>query len=73
MTFAEYQDKLYTRGQTGFQPQYPAGAGDKHTQPANCEAFQRRLLSPRLVARVERDMSIELSGKLPAPLFCLVR
>ncbi|MCO5967987.1 alpha-hydroxy-acid oxidizing protein [Actinoallomurus soli] len=47
------------------------GAGDEHTQRANCEAFKRWGLYPRmLVAPAERDMSIELFGvKLPSPVF----
>jgi lactate 2-monooxygenase len=47
------------------------GAGDEHTQRANCEAFKRWGLYPRmLVAPAERDMSIELLGvKLPSPIF----
>jgi lactate 2-monooxygenase len=47
------------------------GAGDEHTQRANCEAFKRWGLYPRmLVAPAERDMSIELFGvKLPSPIF----
>lgn len=94
MTFAEYQDELYARGQTGHQPKYPiefadleekasaamtpkvweyvaGGAGDEHTQRANCAAFKRWGLYPRmLVAPTERDMSIELFGvKLPSPVF----
>ena len=47
------------------------GAGDEHTQRANCEAFKRWGLYPRmLVAPVDRDMSIELFGvRLPSPVF----
>jgi lactate 2-monooxygenase len=47
------------------------GAGDEHTQRANCEAFTRWGLYPRmLVAPAERDMSIELFGvRLPSPIF----
>ncbi|GLV78333.1 alpha-hydroxy-acid oxidizing protein [Streptomyces hygroscopicus] len=47
------------------------GAGDEHTQRANCAAFQRWGLYPRmLVAPTERDMSIELFGvRLPSPVF----
>lgn len=47
------------------------GAGDEHTQRANCEAFQRWGLYPRMgIAPTERDMSIELFGiHLPSPVF----
>jgi lactate 2-monooxygenase len=47
------------------------GAGDEHTQRANCAAFQRWGLYPRmLVAPTERDMSIDLLGvRLPSPVF----
>jgi lactate 2-monooxygenase len=47
------------------------GAGDEHTQRANCRAFKRWGLLPRmLVAPTERDLSVELFGvTLPAPVF----
>ncbi|WP_329236486.1 alpha-hydroxy-acid oxidizing protein [Actinoallomurus sp. NBC_01490] len=47
------------------------GAGDEHTQRANCEAFKRWGLYPRmLVAPTDRDLSIELFGTtFPSPVF----
>jgi lactate 2-monooxygenase len=47
------------------------GAGDEHTQRANCEAFKHWGLYPRmLIAPEERDMSIDLCGvHLSSPLF----
>ena len=47
------------------------GAGDERTQRANCEAFERWGLYPRMfVGAAQRDVSVELFGlTLPAPLF----
>lgn len=47
------------------------GAGDEHTQRANCEAFKRWGLYPRMgIAPEARDMSVELFGlTLPSPIF----
>ncbi|MDT5019679.1 MAG: lactate 2-monooxygenase [Mycobacterium sp.] len=47
------------------------GAGDEHTQRANCDAFKRWGLYPRmLVAPDERDLAVDLFGvHLPAPVF----
>jgi lactate 2-monooxygenase len=47
------------------------GAGDEHTQRANCDAFKRWGLYPRmLVAPDERDLVVDLFGvQLPAPVF----
>jgi lactate 2-monooxygenase len=47
------------------------GAGDEHTQRANCAAFQGWGLVPRmLVGAAQRDLSVDLCGlKLPSPLF----
>ena len=47
------------------------GAGDERTQRANCEAFERWGLIPRMfVGATERDLSVELFGlRLPSPLF----
>ncbi len=52
--------------------QYVAGgAGDEHTQRANCAAFKRWGLYPRMgIAPEERDMSVELFGmRFPSPIF----
>src|ERR1700739_3379510 len=47
------------------------GAGDERTQRANCEAFQRWGLYPRMfVGAAQRDLSVEFLGlTLPTPLF----
>jgi lactate 2-monooxygenase len=47
------------------------GAGDEHTQRANCDAFKRWGLYPRmLVAPDERDLAVDLFGvQLSAPVF----
>ena len=47
------------------------GAGDEYTQRANCDAFKRWGLYPRmLVAPDERDLAVDLFGvHLPAPVF----
>ncbi len=47
------------------------GAGDEHTQRANCDAFKRWGLYPRmLVAPDERDLAVDLFGvHLSAPVF----
>lgn len=47
------------------------GAGDEQTQRANCEAFRRWGLYPRMgVAPEQRDLSVELFGMtFPAPVF----
>jgi len=52
--------------------QYVAGgAGDEHTQRANCAAFKRWGLYPRMgIAPEQRDMSVELFGmRFPSPIF----
>jgi lactate 2-monooxygenase len=47
------------------------GAGDEHTQQANCQAFKRWGLYPRMgIAPAERDLSVELFGiTLSCPIF----
>ncbi|GFG64201.1 lactate 2-monooxygenase [Mycobacterium kubicae] len=47
------------------------GAGDERTQRANCEAFERWGLIPRMfVGAADRDLSVELFGRaFPSPLF----
>lgn len=47
------------------------GAGDERTQLANCQAFERWGLIPRMfVGAKERDLSVEMFGmKLAAPVF----
>ncbi|WP_182909668.1 alpha-hydroxy-acid oxidizing protein [Microbispora sp. H13382] len=71
MTFAELEEKASAAMRPKVWGYVAGGAGDEHTQRANCEAFKRWGLYPRmLVAPAERDMSIELFGtKLPSPVF----
>jgi lactate 2-monooxygenase len=47
------------------------GAGDERTQRANCSAFERWGLVPRMFAgATERDLSVQLFGlTLPSPIF----
>jgi lactate 2-monooxygenase len=69
--FAELEEKASAAMTPKVWGYVAGGAGDEHTQRANCEAFNRWGLYPRmLVAPTERDMSIELFGvKWPSPVF----
>ncbi len=71
MTFAELEDRASAAMRPKVWGYVAGGAGDEHTQRANCEAFTHWGLYPRmLVAPAERDMSIELFGtRLPSPVF----
>lgn len=71
LTFAELEEKASAAMPPKVWGYVAGGAGDEHTQRANCDAFKRWGLYPRmLVAPTERDMSIELFGvKLPSPIF----
>ncbi len=71
VTFEELEEKASAAMTPKVWAYVAGGAGDEHTQRANCAAFQRWGLYPRmLVAPTERDMSIELCGvKLPSPVF----
>lgn len=68
-------DELEAKAQAAMPPSvwsYVAGgAGDERTQRANCEAFERWGLMPRMFAgATERDLSVELLGiRLSAPVF----
>jgi lactate 2-monooxygenase len=71
MAFAE----LEARAQSAMSPavwSYVAGgAGDERTQRANCTAFERWGLIPRMfVGATDRNLSVELFGlRLPSPVF----
>lgn len=71
MAFAD----LAARAQAAMSPSvwsYVAGgAGDERTQRANCEAFERWGLIPRMfVGAKDRDLSVELFGMtMPSPVF----
>ncbi|MEU7910009.1 alpha-hydroxy-acid oxidizing protein [Microbispora bryophytorum] len=71
MTFAELEERASAAMPPKVWGYVAGGAGDEHTQRANCEAFTHWGLYPRmLVAPAERDMSIELFGtRLPSPVF----
>src|SRR6202008_1719931 len=47
------------------------GAGDERTQRANCAAFERWGLIPRMfVGAAQRDLSVDLFGQtVPSPVF----
>lgn len=68
-------DELAAKAERALPPSvwsYVAGgAGDEHTQRANCAAFQRWGLVPRmLVGAAQRDLSVQMFGlRLPSPLF----
>ncbi|SON62494.1 Lactate 2-monooxygenase [Mycobacterium simulans] len=71
MAFAELEAKAKMALPASVWSYVAGGAGDECTQRANCEAFQRWGLVPRmLVGATERDLSVEMFGlTLPTPLF----
>jgi lactate 2-monooxygenase len=71
ITFADLEAKASAALPQSVWGYVTGGAGDEHTQRANCRAFERWGLYPRmLVAPTERDLSVELFGQsLPAPVF----
>jgi lactate 2-monooxygenase len=71
MTFEELEAKASAAMTPKVRGYVVGGAGDEHTQRANCAAFKRWGLYPRmLIAPEERDMSIDLFGvHLPSPVF----
>jgi lactate 2-monooxygenase len=71
ITFADLEAKASAALPQSVWGYVAGGAGDEHTQRANCRAFERWGLMPRmLVAPTERDLSVELFGiTLPAPVF----
>src|ERR1700727_3109278 len=71
MVFAELEVKAEKALPPSLWSYVAGGAGDEGTQRANCEAFQRWGLIPRMfVGAAQRDLSVDLFGlKLPSPLF----
>ncbi len=71
MAFAELEAKAATALPPSVWSYVAGGAGNERTQRANCEAFDRWGLIPRMfVGAKERDLSVELFGMtLPTPLF----
>src|SRR5271169_3771461 len=71
MVFAELGAKAEKALPPSVWSYIAGGAGDERTQRANCEAFQRWGLIPRMfVGAAQRDLSVELFGlTLPSPLF----
>jgi lactate 2-monooxygenase len=71
MAFAELEAKAAKALPPSVWSYVAGGAGDERTQRANCEAFERWGLIPRMfVGAAQRDLSVELFGlTLPAPLF----
>ena len=71
MVFAELEAKAEKALPPSVWSYVAGGAGDERTQRANCEAFERWGLIPRMfVGAAERDLSVELFGlKLPSPVF----
>jgi lactate 2-monooxygenase len=71
ITFADLEAKASAVLPQSVWGYVAGGAGDEHTQRANCRAFERWGLMPRmLVAPTERDLSVEMFGlTLSAPVF----
>src|ERR1700685_935389 len=71
MVFAELEAKAEKALPPSVWSYVAGGAGDERTQGANCEAFQRWGLIPRMfVGAAQRGLSVDLFGlKLPSPLF----
>src|ERR1700741_3589171 len=71
MVFAQWEAKAKMALPPSVWSYVAGGAGDERTQRANCEAFQRWGLIPRMfVGAAQRDLSVDLFGMtLPAPLF----
>lgn len=71
ITFADLEAKASAALPSSVWGYVAGGAGDEHTQRANCRAFSRWGLIPRmLVAPTERDLSVEIFGvRFPAPVF----
>lgn len=71
MAFAELEAKAATALPPSVWSYVAGGAGNERTQRANCEAFDRWGLVPRMfVGAKERDLSVELFGMtLPSPVF----
>ncbi|UQX09737.1 alpha-hydroxy-acid oxidizing protein [Candidatus Mycobacterium methanotrophicum] len=71
MAYAELEAKAAAALPPWVWSYVAGGAGDERTQRANCAAFERWGLMPRMfVGAKERDLSVELFGlTLPSPIF----
>src|ERR1700746_1659224 len=71
MVFAELEAKAEKALPPSVWSYVAGGAGDERTQRANCEAFLRWGLYPRMfVGAAQRDLSVEFLGlTLQTPLF----
>jgi lactate 2-monooxygenase len=71
MAFAELEAKAQAAMPAWVWSYVAGGAGDERTQRANCTAFERWGLIPRMfVGAKDRNLSIELFGlSLPSPVF----
>ena len=71
ITFADLEAKAAAAMPPSVWSYVVGGAGDERTQRANCTAFERWGLIPRMfVGATERDLSVKLFGMtLPAPVF----
>jgi lactate 2-monooxygenase len=71
MVYAELEAKAEKALPPSVWSYVAGGAGDERTQRANCEAFGRWGLCPRMfVGAAQRDLSVQLFGlTLPTPLF----
>jgi lactate 2-monooxygenase len=71
MAFTELEAKAATALPPSVWSYVAGGAGDERTQRANCEAFGRWGLIPRMfVGAAKRDSSVEMFGlTLPTPVF----
>src|ERR1700723_3096433 len=71
MVFAELEAKAEKALPSSVWSYVAGGAGDERTPRANCEAFPRWGLIPRMfVGAAQRDLSVGLFGlTLPTPLF----
>src|SRR6201998_150467 len=71
MVFAELEAKAAKALPPSLWSYVAGGAGDECTQRANCEAFERWGLIPRMFfGAAQRDLSVELFGlSWPSPLF----
>jgi lactate 2-monooxygenase len=71
MVFAEWEAKAKMALPPSVWSYVAGGAGDERTQRANCEAFERWGLVPRMfVGAAQRDLSVDLFGhRVTAPAF----
>ena len=71
MAFADLEAKAARALPPSVWSYVAGGAGDERTQRANCTAFERWGLYPRMfVGAAQRDLSVEMFGMtLPSPVF----